>query len=344
MDPLSSKTVELFKKNRFAGHFNYVRTNEVVPHFFSRGSYFLTRDEDTKTLAGHVNSCLHRGFKLVPARAQLKPDQPIGCKFHNWKYNRRGELLETPGFDKEVKGCLKTVDLTSINGGFFFETDSIRSATPINNVLSASIHLHGDLGLENYSFDQENVTFYPCNWKTFMEVYLDAYHHKHANPNGLGKFLTDDVEWNMMLEGTSAVFKISPADTIIPSFGWSKFNEEVRKTGWDKEWGATLITVFPGFMLEIYPHTLVISQLVPISDKMTANYLQIFYAPEVKDNYDFQNAFGDAYSETATEDGALQELLEDGRTGNWYQIDSLPRHTLLEKGLLLFQNWLMRNV
>ena len=341
MDPLNPKTVEMFKKNRLAGHFNYVRPGEVVPHFFSRGSYFLSRDEATKQLSGTANSCLHRGFKLVPQRTALKPDQPVSCKFHNWTYDKQGTLLSTPGFDKEIKGCLKQVKLADVGGGFFFEEDSLKSFIDLKDLFNdlevASVNT------ANYSFDQENVTFYPCNWKTFMEVYLDAYHHKTANPKGLGSFLTDEMTWwkseNMVVNTVS----IAPPETVVPSFGWSKFNEEVRKTNWNQHWGAIFVTVFPGLMLEFYPHVMVVSQLVPISDKMTANYLQIFYAPEVKDNYDFQNAFGDAYSETATEDGALQELLEDGRTGNWYDTATLPRHTLLEDGLLQFQIWLSRN-
>ena len=341
MDPLSPTTVELFKKNKLAGHFNYVRPGEVVPHFFSRGSYYLSRDENGKKLQATVNSCLHRGFKLVPERRLLKTNQAICCKFHNWAYDKDGLLLATPGFDQEVKGCLKNIDLTDVGDGIFFETYSLRSVSEVRELFTQLKNM--GLSIDDYRFDQENVTFYPCNWRTFMEVYLDAYHHKHAHPNGLGKFLTDDVKWYAGEEAIINVVGISSPDTIVPSFGWSKFNEEVRKVGWTESWGAIFCTVFPGFMVEFFPHTMVISQLVPISDKMTANYLQIYYDSAVRENYDFQNAFGDAYSETASEDGALQELLEDGRTGRWYDLTTLPTHEVLEAGLLHLAAWISRN-
>jgi choline monooxygenase len=340
MDPLSPKTVELFKKNKLAGHFNYVRPGEVVPHFFSRGSYFLSHDEENHELKGTVNSCLHRGFKLVPQRTQMKPGQNIGCKFHNWSYDQKGTLLSTPGFDKPVSGCLQNVALTDVHYSLYFETETMQSLTAIKDLFTAP-HLE-DIWFEEYSFDQENVTFYPCNWRSFMEVYLDAYHHKHAHPTGLGMFLTDDVGWYSSEEGVVNVVGIAK-DPVIKSFGWSKFSEELQKVGWDKPWGAIFMTVFPGFMVEFFPHVMVISQLVPISDKMTANYLQIYYAPEVKENFDFQNAFGDAYSETASEDGALQDLLEDGRTGKWYELSTMPVHSVMEAGIPLLETWMSRN-
>lgn len=341
MDPLSPVTVDLFKKNKLAGHFNYVRPGEVVPHFFSRGSYYLSRDEENQKLQATVNSCLHRGFKLVPQRTQLKPEQSICCKYHNWSYDRSGELLATPGFDREVKGCLKNIDLTDIGGKLFFETYSMRSISAL--IALFEIPCLRTLSIADYVFDQENVTFYPCNWQTFMEVYLDNYHIEHAHPKGLGKFLTKDVEWYTGEELAVSIIGISSPETVIPSFGWSNFNAEVRKVGWAEKWGAIFCTIFPGFMIEFFPHTMVISQLVPISDKMTANYMQIYYDSTVRDNCDFQNAFGDAYLEKASEDGALQELLEDGRTGNWYDLKTLPTHENLEVGIAQLQDWILRN-
>lgn len=352
MDPLSLSTIELFKKNKLAGHFNYVRPGEVVPHFFSRGSYFLSRDEKTHELTGTLNSCLHRGFKLISERTKLKPNQPIGCKFHNWTYEQNGTLLSTPGYDPiqiltaDVKSCLQKIRLTDV-GGLFFETNSLRSIEDIKTLFDLLPNFEKDLSIADYTFDQESVTFYPCNWQTFMEVYIDAYHHKIAHKNGLGSFLTDDVKWFAGAETLINVIDIAPSNSAT-SFGWSKFSEELAQVGWENDWGAVFCTIFPGLMIEFFPYVMVISQLVPISDKMTANYLQIYYHPKVKDNYNFQNAFGDAYSETASETGPLLEMLEDGRTGlwagqprDWNQRDS---YNSLETGLLYLKSWIERNL
>ena len=340
MDPLSPVTKALFAKNKLAGLYNYVRPGEVVPHFFSRGSYYLMQDEQNRALKGVVNSCLHRGFKLVTERRRMNPGQAINCKFHNWTYAKEGQLLATPGFDREVKSCLRQIPLTDVGNGIFFETDSVRSISSIREMFE--VPCIKDICLEEYVFDQENVTFYQCNWRTFMEVYLDSYHHEHAHPNGLGKFVTNDVKHLAGAEWDLVEVPISSGITI-PSFGWSKFKEQVKKVSWDKPWGAIFCTIFPGLMLEFFPHTLVVSQLVPISDKMTANYLQIYYDSVVAQDYDFQNAFSDAYSETASEDGALQDLLEDGRMANWYNVQTLPAHDLLEAGISVLNAWEARN-
>lgn len=341
MDPLSPTTIELFKNNKLSGHFNYVRPGEVVPHFFSRGSYFLFRDEENRTLQATANSCLHRGFKLISERRKMNPGQSVGCKFHNWQYEKAGQLLSTPGFDREMTGCLKSIPLVDVGGGLFFESETIRSLSAIN-ILFDSPGVK-DLWIESYQFDQENVTFYHCNWKVFMEIYLDAYHHKHAHPTGLGMFITDEVEWYVSDEIVVNIVGIAPPGTPIKSLGWSKFAEEVQKLNWTEKWGAIFCTIFPGLMIEFFPHTMVISQLVPVSDKMTANYIQIYYDEEVRDNYDFQNAFSEAYSETSAEDSILQEMLEDGRGSKWYDVTTLPIHGTLELGIPCFYRWLERN-
>lgn len=341
MDPLDPTTAKLFKKNRLAGHYSYVRPGEVVPHFFSRGSYYLTRDEKERKLVGVANSCLHRGYKLVTERQTLKPGQSVYCKFHAWTYDRGGELLTTPGFDKEVKpACLKHVPFVETNG-LFFEAGSVQYVRELEEFFESKYVK--DIWLDDYVFDQENVTFYQVNWRTFMEIYLDGYHVKPYHP-GLGNYLkTDYMEWVFGKEFNIQINDICDPGTYIPSLEWAAFHEQVRKVGWDQKWGAMFGTIYPGLMLEFYPHVFVISQLVPLSNKMVANYVQIYYDSVVRNDYDFQNAFSGAYAETAQEDGVLQDILEDGRMGNWYDVRSLPNHSELEAGVKELEAWEDRN-
>lgn len=340
MDPLAAVTTELFKKNRFVGHYTYVRPNEVVPHFFSRGSYYLSRRD--KQLTGTVNSCLHRGYKLVTERTKLKPDQPITCKLHGWKYGHGGELLTQPGFDHDIKqNCLGSVQFAEVKGGLFFEADSVRSLTDLSKLLFEPVI--ADIDLHDYQFDQENVAFYQVNWRTIMEIYLSSYNLENQH-QGMGQYLKGEPSGR---GGREYSLQIHPINTqtypAIPGIGWSKFYEEVRKVSWNKDWGAIFAAIFPGMMIEYFPHTIVINQLVPLSNKMTASYVQIFYDSLAREDYDFQNAFTEAYSEAAQETAYSQDILEDGRMGNHYDVLTLPTHTQLEAGIRTLNTWEEQN-
>ena len=323
MDPLSKDTANLFKKNRLVGHFSYVRPSELVPNFFTRGTFFLSRQGDT--LVATMNSCLHRGYKLVTERQTTKTGAPVTCRFHGWTYEKEtGKLIDCPGFgDRIVDRCLNQVPLIESNG-MFFEADSVRSINDLGEFFNQI-----PVNMKSFTFDQENVAFYQVTWKTIMEVYLTSYNMRLHTP-GLGAYLGDNVSTKVGKEYSIRIFDIcewksdigpiTPGTTmkemisrIIPNIGWSKFRDEVVRVGWTESWSAILGVIYPGLMIEFYPHVMVINQLVPLSNKMTASYVQIFYDEVATLDYNFQNAFTEAYSETAQEVAFLQDILEDGR-------------------------------
>jgi choline monooxygenase len=176
-----------------------------------------------------------------------------------------------------------------------------------------------------------------------MELYLNGYQLEQQH-GGLGNYLkSGSSEWIFTRESSLQVVELCDPSATIPSIGWSKFHEQVRKVGWDQPWGAIFGAIYPGMMVEFYPHTIVINQLVPLSNKMTASYVQIFYDKVAQQDFDFQNAFTEAYSETAQETAFIQDILEDGRMANHYHIADLPAHSRLEAGIKALESWEARN-
>ena len=341
MDPLSPKTTRLFEKNRLAGHYSYVRPNELVPHFFSRGSYYLSRVGNSLTATR--NSCLHRGNKLVVERMKLKPGEQLTCKLHGWCYEN-GRVVATPNFEQVTNRLVnmgqQQVRLANFSG-FFFEEPSVQSYDAVQAFFDTL-----NVDLADYQFDQENVTFYQVNWLSIMEIYLSHLELQRRH-RGMAAFLGQDFT---SVSGREFVKLVRPFDPAVrpPGIGWSKFHEEVRRVGWDQQWGAIFGALFPGMMVEFFPHVMVVNQLVPLSNKMTASYIQVYYDSVARDDYDLQNAFTEAYAEKAQEAGVFQDILEDGRIG----IDPdelhaaqyfMPTHPVLEDGVNQLMAWIMRN-
>ena len=61
----------------------------------------------------------------------------------------------------------------------------------------ARLACRADIDFTGYVFDRAEVTEYPFNWKTFIEVYLEDYHVEPFHP-GLSNFVDcGDLTWDL---------------------------------------------------------------------------------------------------------------------------------------------------
>lgn len=332
--------VGVFSRNKLAAFNPYVLTNEVVPHPWD--PVFLERKEDG-SLTSRRNSCIHRGYPLVLKRQTLSPGENIVCEFHNWAY-RQGELVAAPGFDIQVSDIpcrnLKEVSLVNLCD-FWFDESTVGAGSDIAKFFDHPNIL--DIWFPDYSFCYETKTDYRVSWQVFLEIYLDGYHVTPVHP-GLGTYLVPDkMEWYTGREFSLQVNELCLKDTKFPrSEAWGDFRNEVAKAGWKEKWGALFGTIYPGLMIEFYPHIICVSQIVPNKENTSlANYVQVFSDSSVGKSY--LEAFRIAYNETAEEDSILQDRLQRGRYGNLEGSSYPLMHTELEAGLPLLNTWLTQN-
>ena len=113
-------------------------------------------------------------------------------------------------------------------------------------------------------FDRVEIDEYACNWKTFIEVYLEDYHVGPFHP-GLGNFVTfaDLVGVRRLvqrpdLRGEPGSRSPARQSTSAGTRRCCDFYEGERPPH-----GAIWLTYFPNIMVEWYPHALVVSTLVP---------------------------------------------------------------------------------
>lgn len=331
----------LFERNKLAAYKGYLSNHEVVPHPWN-SRYYLTKTSDGG-ISGVANSCIHRAYKLVNERKTLKPGELILCDFHHWTYDRQGELVAAPGFKQPIP-CKKLPDvqLTDING-FFFETESVKNVKSIEDFFK--IPEIANIWLDDFTFSYETKTTYNVEWQSFMEIYLDGYHVKPFHP-GLGSYLNcDDMKWYFGEQYSLQINELCKPDANFDkSQAWGDFHKQVLKVGWDQTWGAMFGTIYPGLMIEFYPHLFVISQIIPSDkDNSIVNHVQVYADSTVASNTEFLSAFGRGYDETAREDGYLQDLLEEGRKMNWYDPKDLLAHELFEAGLTELDRWVKSN-
>jgi phenylpropionate dioxygenase-like ring-hydroxylating dioxygenase large terminal subunit len=74
------------------------------------------------------NVCRHRAYTIT--KKESGSSAVLGCRYHGWSYNTRGDLIKAPhfenepGFDKTQNGLFEIHTVTSTDGLVFINLDA----------------------------------------------------------------------------------------------------------------------------------------------------------------------------------------------------------------------------
>ncbi|MES2305161.1 MAG: SRPBCC family protein [Gemmatimonadota bacterium] len=146
---------------------------------------------DKAALRGFHNICLHRAG---PVAQGCGTRQTLQCKYHGWTYRLNGELLRAPemesaeGFRPEEMR-LMPVQVASWGPLVFANLDL--KAPPLEHFLedipARTERFHPDA----MQFVMRKTWTIACNWKVYVDNYLEGYHLPMVHP-GLHKELDYD--------------------------------------------------------------------------------------------------------------------------------------------------------
>jgi choline monooxygenase len=285
------------------------------------------------------NICRHRQAVMLQGRGNAKR---IVCPLHRWTYGLDGKLLGAPHFPENPCLDLAQTPLTHWNGLLFAGKRDIARDL-------ATLGVARNLDFANFMFDRVEIEEYACNWKTFIEVYLEDYHIDPFHP-GLGQFVNvADLKWEF-----GDWFSVQ---TCGVKQGLAKPGSEVYR-GWHEqvmrhsegampEHGAIWLTYFPGLMVEWYPHVLVVSNIIPRGVDACTNVVEFYYPEDiVLFEREFIEAERAAYRETAHEDREIIERMTAGRRALYQQgmSDAGPYQSPMEDGMQHFHEFLRREI
>lgn len=249
----------------------------------------VVRDGEGEVRA-HLNVCRHRGCKIMEGSGTGA--KSFTCPYHGWKYALNGDLRgapdfkETIGFDKASFG-LHPVPCEVWEGFIMVNLDP--DATPFaDRVSDVSI-----FGLQHYAMgEQVNLKTWrfelACNWKTYVENYIESYHVPwvHAKTLGTNTTLNDDVyhpditeqQWDLICSPGPSM---SLSDDFDPRFpiheGISRVPPEFS--------GLPVWAAYPGFLVIPMLDCTIWHNLLPLGPERTELVMGMTFDREVADAY-----------------------------------------------------------
>ncbi|WP_028455094.1 aromatic ring-hydroxylating oxygenase subunit alpha [Chitinilyticum litopenaei] len=271
----------------------------------SNGARYLKRTEagEVKCLS---NICRHRQAFMLDGRGNGKHTV---CPLHRWTYDEAGQLMGAPHFPGNPCLHLPDTPLQSWNGLLFESGRDIEADLKDMGVAR-------NFDFSNYVFHSVHVDDYQGNWKTFIEVYLEDYHVVPFHP-GLGQFVEcNDLQWQFAPWYSVQTVGVHNGLAKPGSRTYEEWHRQVNAYYGDKkpEFGAIWLTYYPNITVEWYPHTLVISTIIPTGPRSYKNVVEFYYPEDIAYfEPEFIAAEQAAYDETAVEDREIIDRMEAGR-------------------------------
>lgn len=210
-------------------------------------------------LRAFYNVCRHRAGAVASGCGSRKTLQ---CSYHAWTYALDGRLLSTPefegvlDFDRAAYG-LRPVRAASWGPFVFVNLDP--AAPPLLEVL-------GDIPAETARFPVERMGFYKrvdyeisCNWKVYIDNYLEGYHIPVAHP-GLFK----EIDYKQYAVETFRYYSKQHAPIREKPDSLLRRNLAAGESA-----DALYYWLFPNIMLNFYPGNLQINIILPLGHERT---------------------------------------------------------------------------
>ena len=206
----------------------------------------IVRGEDGELRALH-NVCRHRAGPL--ATCDGHGAKSLRCKYHGWTYRLDGQLRSAPEMDGACAFDVADIRLPRAHvaqwqGQIFAALESPPPLTEVLGGIDARIGAHPLVG---YTFDRRTSYEIACNWKVYVDNYLEGYHVPHIHP-----------ALNKMLDYRSYTTTLAPWHSL--QFSPLESADALYGNG-----DALYYFVWPNIMLNILPGRLQTNRVVPLA-------------------------------------------------------------------------------
>ena len=245
----------------------------------------------TSEIVARYNVCRHRAGPLVSGHGHC---EQLACRYHGWTYDLDGRLLSAPDFGEhsalESPLRLKSAGLMQWAGLLLLHPDG---RAPADRALD---HMGRELALDfsQYRHDDTRTYQLDCNWKCYVDNYLEGYHLDAVHP------------------GLSRVLDAGGYRTQLHD-GWSLQSSPIAGTP-----DAALYAYrFPDLMFNMLPDRLQTNRVIALAADRCEVIFDYYYAPGI--SAQARSADQASAHQTQLEDVAICESVQRNLASGAYQ-------------------------
>jgi choline monooxygenase len=218
----------------------------------------VVRGDDGK-LRAFYNVCRHRAGTVAPGEGGCV--KAFRCTYHGWTYRLDGALRTAPEMDGVERFEANDFGLVPVrceawSGLIFVNLDP--RAKPLAKSVGCMPEMATKTGFASMRFARRDVYPIACNWKVYVDNYLEGYHIPAAHP-GLHKVL-DYRRYEVETDGPIVIQR-------SPGRGESRSDERYL-----------YVWVWPNFMLNVSPGYAQTNLIVPDGPHRTLCVFDYFFA------------------------------------------------------------------
>jgi choline monooxygenase len=268
----------------------------------------LVRSADGELRALH-NVCRHRAGPL--ATCDGRGARRLRCHYHGWTYGLDGRLKSAPEMDGaegfELAGIrLPEARADSWQGLVFASLDA--SAGPLQGLLEGISERLGEHGLGGFRFHRRVAYELECNWKVYVDNFLEGYHVPHIHP-----------ELNRMLDYRSYATETAP---------WHSLQHSPLESA-DELYGggeALYYFVWPNTMFNVLPDRMQTNRVLPLGGERCRVEFDYCYPADAGDPAARHGRDHDFSDRVQQEDVQICERVQRGLASGSYHAGRLnPR-------------------
>jgi choline monooxygenase len=264
----------------------------------------VVRDKEG-ALRAFSNVCRHRAGPIALGSGCKNV---LRCAYHGWTYTLDGRLIGTPDvegvefFDRSTMGMVP-LRLETWEQFIFVNFD--RGAEPLSAYLGDIPEQARGFQFAGLQFAERRDYVINCNWKVYVDNYLEGYHIPIAHPGLMreidySQYRTDTFRYHS--QQFAPIRAMKAEDSGDRAYAPGSGTQE-----------ALYFWIFPNLMLNIYPDNVSTNLIVPLSQDKTLTIFEWFFhdiaSAKVRERMKKAIAFSD---EVQQEDIGLCESVQRG--------------------------------
>ena len=288
------------------------------------GAVIVLRDQHGELRAFH-NVCRHRAGPVAAGGGNCRV---LRCRYHGWVYRLDGSLHTAPelgdalDFDPRDFGLVPLEVCEEAGLLYVAPSPDARIGSLLPNQVFAGIRASiNPFDLASLSFYRRDTYDMSCNWKVYVDNYLEGYHLPQVHPE-LNKILSYQEYRTRVFDGYSLQY----SDIAKPTDAYNAGK-------------AFYYFIFPNFMLNILPGRMQSNVVLPLGPERCRVIFDYYYddisSAAAKKKIAEDLSFGDLVQK---QDIAICEQVQKGLASGVYDRGRLSVNR--EEGVHHFQNML----